>query len=117
MLQITIVDVNTCNVVPNAAVDLWHCDATGLYSHYYVQNNYADPNSTFLRGSQFTDSNGVAEILSIFPAFYTGRATHIHFKVHINGTTVDGGKSKTRKLSDTLSLQRRLCDTHRTTLF
>ena len=91
ILNITIVNVNTCGVVPLAAVDVWHCDATGLYSHFHVQGNLADANSTFLRGIQFTDTDGVATIRTIVPAYYSGRATHIHFKVHINGTTTDGG--------------------------
>jgi protocatechuate 3,4-dioxygenase beta subunit len=33
-LQITVLDARSCSPLPNAAVDLWHCDATGLYSGY-----------------------------------------------------------------------------------
>lgn len=33
---------------------------------------------TFLRGLQKTDSTGVAQIQTIFPGHYRGRANHIH---------------------------------------
>jgi protocatechuate 3,4-dioxygenase beta subunit len=33
-LRLVFVDQATCQPVPNAAVDLWHCDALGLYSGY-----------------------------------------------------------------------------------
>ena len=33
-LRIAILDVRTCAPIPNAAIDLWHCDALGLYSGY-----------------------------------------------------------------------------------
>ena len=94
MLRVTVVDVNTCLNLPNATVDLWHCDAGGVYSHFNTSLNAGGSAiTTFLRGNQFTDSNGLAQFTSIFPAYYNGRATHIHFKVHVNGTTVDGSYS------------------------
>ena len=33
-LQVRIVDSASCVPVPHAAVDIWHCDATGLYSGF-----------------------------------------------------------------------------------
>ncbi|GAV45543.1 dioxygenase [Streptomyces acidiscabies] len=33
-LQLKVIDSETCKPVPNAAVDVWHCDALGLYSGY-----------------------------------------------------------------------------------
>ena len=33
-LRISVVDVDTCDPVVNAAVDVWHCDGNGIYSHY-----------------------------------------------------------------------------------
>lgn len=39
-------------------------------------------NTTFLRGVQQTDENGVAQFISVFPGHYTGRAEHIHIVVH-----------------------------------
>ncbi|HEX7157520.1 MAG TPA: intradiol ring-cleavage dioxygenase, partial [Edaphobacter sp.] len=37
-LRLTILDVHTCAPIPNAAIDLWHCDALGLYSGYTKAN-------------------------------------------------------------------------------
>jgi protocatechuate 3,4-dioxygenase beta subunit len=33
-LRIAILDARTCTPIPNAAIDLWHCDAVGLYSGF-----------------------------------------------------------------------------------
>lgn len=44
---------------------------------------------TIIVGLQVTDDNGVAIFHTIYPGWYTGRATHIHIKVHINGTVAD----------------------------
>jgi len=74
---------NSCAALENALVDIWHCDAEGNYSEYGgggMQNtNYT--NVHFLRGRQTTDVNGLVTFTSIFPGWYSGRATHIH--VHI----------------------------------
>ncbi len=35
---------------------------------------------TYLRGVQFTDSEGWAEFKTIYPGHYAGRATHIHVR-------------------------------------
>jgi protocatechuate 3,4-dioxygenase beta subunit len=37
-LRIAVLDARTCKTLPNAAVDIWHCDALGLYSGYTAQN-------------------------------------------------------------------------------
>jgi protocatechuate 3,4-dioxygenase beta subunit len=58
-----------------AAVDVWHCDAEGVYSG--VQGD----DGTFLRGVQVTDASGEATFRTIFPGWYSGRAVHIHVKV------------------------------------
>ena len=42
---------------------------------------------TYLRGAQVTDANGVVEFLTVYPGWYTGRAVHVHLKVHLGGTT------------------------------
>jgi protocatechuate 3,4-dioxygenase beta subunit len=33
-LRLTVLDLATCKPVPNAALDIWHCDAAGVYSGY-----------------------------------------------------------------------------------
>ena len=71
-----------------ARVDIWHCDATGVYSGYADQGEkrHIDTRGqTFLRGNLNTDADGVAAFRSVYPGWYEGRTTHIHFKV-LNGT-------------------------------
>jgi protocatechuate 3,4-dioxygenase beta subunit len=33
-LHINLIEVATCQPIPKAAVDIWHCDAQGIYSHF-----------------------------------------------------------------------------------
>src|SRR5438874_501743 len=69
-LTITIKNVNdSCNVLANARVDIWHCDKDGYYSGYTnsgylgTQNNSA---LVFCRGLQYTDTNGQVKFTSIY---------------------------------------------------
>lgn len=83
-IAITIKNINnSCAALAGAIVDIWHCDKDGNYSEYggtgMQSTNYTSVH--FLRGRQVTDSNGLVSFTSIFPGWYTGRATHIH--VHI----------------------------------
>jgi protocatechuate 3,4-dioxygenase beta subunit len=74
---------NSCAAVSGALVDIWHCDKDGYYSEYGGTSMQSADFTTvhFLRGRQATDSNGLVTFTSIFPGWYSGRATHIH--VHI----------------------------------
>jgi len=81
-LAVTVVDSNTCEPIRNAAVDIWHCDALGLYSGEATEGSQGE---TFLRGIQLTDKRGRAEFATIYPGQYPGRTTHIHLKVHTGG--------------------------------
>ena len=76
-LQVNVVDVDACALISGAAVDIWHCDAEGMYSGIDGEA------TTFLRGIQMTDSDGDAHFRTIFPGWYMGRAVHIHVKVHL----------------------------------
>ena len=43
----------------------------------------------FLRGRQTTDANGKVNFTSIFPGWYSGRATHIHVHIYnASGTSL-----------------------------
>ncbi|GAA4822380.1 protocatechuate dioxygenase [Tomitella cavernea] len=128
--------------VQNAVVEIWHCDAMGVYSGF--RNGFGAPGSgappgpppggegagpgpsgappvppafdsggapasgpvsdggysagdvestpsgtaTFLRGAQVTGADGIVRFTSIFPGWYSGRAVHVHIKVHIDKKTV-----------------------------
>lgn len=86
-LALTVVDSNTCRPVRDAAVDVWHCDALGVYSG---EPSEGSEGKTYLRGIQLTDGHGLAEFVTIYPGQYPGRTTHIHVKVHIGGRHGDG---------------------------
>ncbi|HVF98722.1 MAG TPA: twin-arginine translocation pathway signal protein, partial [Chloroflexia bacterium] len=65
---------NACTPLKGAQVDIWHCDAAGVYSG--VQGSAG---TNFLRGYQVTDATGRANFTSVYPGWYSGRAVHIHF--------------------------------------
>ncbi|MGQ4420347.1 intradiol ring-cleavage dioxygenase [Streptomyces sp. SAS_269] len=87
-LRVTVVDAATCAPLPQTAVDIWHCDALGVYSGYAAGGS--TPDTTFLRGVLLTDSAGVAEFTTVYPGWYVGRALHIHVKTHAGGTVSNG---------------------------
>ncbi len=73
---------SVCTPLPGAVVDLWHCDAQGVYSDVEDdQGRFDTRGKTFLRGFQTTDAKGNVEFLTIYPGWYSGRAVHLHFKV------------------------------------
>lgn len=74
---------NSCGALAGAIVDIWHCDKDGYYSEYGGTGMQTIDYTAvhFLRGRQVTDANGLVSFTSIFPGWYSGRATHIH--VHI----------------------------------
>ncbi|HEY2582335.1 MAG TPA: hypothetical protein VGI43_11040 [Mucilaginibacter sp.] len=76
------VEDKNCNPVEGAIVDIWQCDADGIYSDFKRENTLEQ---TWLRGYQKTDKDGVCRFKSIFPGWYTGRITHLHAKVHMEG--------------------------------
>lgn len=78
--NISRIQSNACAALAGAFVDVWHCDALGVYS------DASDPGfntigQDWLRGYQVTDASGMAAFTTIVPGWYQGRATHIHFKI------------------------------------
>lgn len=82
LLQVVTAD---CEPVKDARVDVWHCDAEGNYSGFGASGSGS---KAFLRGTQFTDSEGIARFETIYPGWYPGRVTHIHYKVFLGERTV-----------------------------
>lgn len=84
LVSLQVVEADSCAPVPDTAVDIWHTDAAGQYSGYDGQGDDGIDTSgeTFLRGMQITDDNGLVEFETIYPGWYPGRTTHIHFKVY-----------------------------------
>jgi protocatechuate 3,4-dioxygenase beta subunit len=93
-IRLQVVDA-ACVAMEGARVDIWHCDATGLYSGYPGQGDDGSVDTsgqTFMRGTQFTNANGIAEFATVYPSWYRGRTTHVHFKVFIDETNILTGQ-------------------------
>ena len=78
-----------CTSLANAQVDIWHCDAAGVYSDSTDPGFGSTRGQNFLRGYQMTDASGRASFVTIYPGWYQGRAVHIHFKIR----TTSGGQT------------------------
>jgi protocatechuate 3,4-dioxygenase beta subunit len=82
MLQVNRGTANACSPLAGAIVDIWQCDALGVYSDVRDTAGMFDTRGQkFLRGYQVTGSGGAAEFITIYPGWYPGRTVHIHFKV------------------------------------
>ncbi|RAK98310.1 intradiol ring-cleavage dioxygenase [Aspergillus ibericus CBS 121593] len=112
-LDVGVLDMATCEPLPNALLDFWHCNATGSYSSFthlspntpfeelLSELNITDydlgvtdlhtDDTTWLRGMWPTDENGVMEMKTIFPGFYVDRAIHIHVQVHTDWSLRENG--------------------------
>ncbi|HVZ39407.1 MAG TPA: FlgD immunoglobulin-like domain containing protein [Candidatus Kapabacteria bacterium] len=83
-LVMTVLNVNdNCAPVANARVDIWHCDKDGVYSGY-SQPGANTVGQTFMRGIQLTDGQGRVNFHTVYPGWYAGRITHIHFQIFLN---------------------------------
>ncbi len=69
-----------CQPLADAQIELWQCNAQGVYSG--VRDRYADARGrSFLRGFQRTDRAGNASFVTIYPGWYPGRTVHVHFTI------------------------------------
>jgi protocatechuate 3,4-dioxygenase beta subunit len=98
-VAIKVQDSEKCTPIGNAVVEIWHCDATGLYSGAEAsstggggrprggEGSSMDLTPTddkrYLRGAQVTNADGIVEFTTIWPGWYRGRTVHIHAMVHI----------------------------------
>jgi protocatechuate 3,4-dioxygenase beta subunit len=95
----------SCAPLPDAVVNLWQCDAVGVYSGFARaapgqggrasgRDRYGDSESVpttaerWLRGTQATGPDGVVTFSSIYPGWYPTRTAHLHLKVHPDASTV-----------------------------
>jgi protocatechuate 3,4-dioxygenase beta subunit len=91
-LTVIVVDTgNGCAPYANAQVDIWHCNAAGIYSDQAAEGTTSE---TWLRGYQVTGADGRVTFVTIVPGWYAGRATHIHLRVRSSyntaSSTTDG---------------------------
>ena len=79
-LRVSRLGAGDCQPLQGAQVDIWHCDALGVYSD--VQDpGFNTIGQKFLRGYQITDARGEARFVTVYPGWYAGRTVHIHFKI------------------------------------
>ena len=83
--RVSQVDGGACSPLEGATVDVWHCDAAGVYSDVGSASGH-----TFLRGNQVTDGQGRAAFTTVYPGAYSGRTVHIHFKIRTDPSTEIG---------------------------
>ena len=92
-LRLKVADASGCAPIAGARVEVWHCDALGVYSGY----TDADPDriplarpdrampprdeQRFLRGAQWSDADGLVEFRTIVPGWYAPRVQHVHVRV------------------------------------
>jgi len=69
--------------LPGATVDIWHCDAAGIYSDVAAEGTTGHD---YLRGYQVTNGGGIAKFTTVLPGWYQGRTVHTHVKIRTTGT-------------------------------
>ncbi|KAK2459983.1 hypothetical protein APHAL10511_007989 [Amanita phalloides] len=120
LLDIGVIDVNTCKPLPNVLVDIWQANATGHYAGHPVPQKgleneqpatsgprkrlrsaypRVDFKEAFLTGAWPTDERGVSQFVTVFPGYYTGRAVHIHTKVFTEWETLPNGTFRSDKVA------------------
>lgn len=118
-LNISVTDVTKCSPAKGVYVDIWHADAAGQYSGWAkgealsARSDLAgivprdisssmlaargffshgpEEDSRFLRGVAITDENGIATFDTVMPAWYAGRTTHIHIRIHSSAVSIEDG--------------------------
>ena len=86
VFHVSQVDGRSCKSLTGATVDVWHCDALGVYSDV-TDRSFNTVGKKFLRGYQVTDTNGTVELVTIYPGWYQGRTVHIHFKIRTDSAS------------------------------
>lgn len=89
-LALLVVDPS-CNPVPGATVEVWHCSPTGLYSgadaaDMCTNKDAAARAARWFRGIRTADAQGRVDFDTCFPGWYSSRTVHIHFTVRVAGT-------------------------------
>ncbi|HEY9674069.1 MAG TPA: intradiol ring-cleavage dioxygenase [Waterburya sp.] len=86
VFHVSQINGSSCTAVSGATIDLWHCDAMGVYSDV-PDPSFSTVGKKFLRGYQVTDANGTVEFVTIYPGWYPGRTVHIHFKIRTDSAS------------------------------
>jgi protocatechuate 3,4-dioxygenase, beta subunit len=75
------------NPIKNALVEIWQCDANGIYPHTGDSDQKKDQQDKNFQGfGRFlTNANGEYYFRTIKPVPYPGRSPHIHYKIKKGG--------------------------------
>jgi len=87
--RVSQISSDACVPLAGAQVDIWHCDALGVYSDT-TDPGFNTVGQKFLRGYQVTDANGTVQFTTIYPGWYQGRTVHIHFKIRTDPESQQG---------------------------
>jgi protocatechuate 3,4-dioxygenase beta subunit len=72
--------------IPGAAVEIWQCDATGIYRHPRDTHWLRERDAGFQgRGRMLAGADGGYAFRTIKPVAYPGRTPHIHFAIIVPG--------------------------------
>ncbi|KAJ6086586.1 hypothetical protein N7467_005500 [Penicillium canescens] len=102
-LDLGLIDVDTCEPLPDAWLTIWSCNSTGTYSGYdgidpdtvsayddwTMRSDGITDDEAFLRGISKTNEAGIGEFRTICLDYYSFRMTHIHATVQTNLTNDD----------------------------
>ncbi|KAL1718380.1 Intradiol ring-cleavage dioxygenase [Schizophyllum commune] len=104
LLDVGILDTETCEPVSNAFVEIWHANSTGVYGGYSGAEN-AINTETFLRGGYFTNDEGIVELTTLLPRshgahpYYASRFFFLIFcrriipsRVHLDWSQTESGQ-------------------------
>ena len=86
---------NGCAAMSGVQVDIWHCNASGIYS---AESSESTLDESWLRGYQITDANGKVTFTTILPGWYEGRTTHIHFRLRSTYDETDTSGTNTMQI-------------------
>ena len=89
VLAVSGIRAGSCTPLSGAHVEVWHCDAAGVYSGV-KDPGFDTVGQSFLRGYQITDKAGEVRFRTIYPGWYPGRAVHIHFKIRTDPASAQG---------------------------
>jgi protocatechuate 3,4-dioxygenase beta subunit len=103
-LRVSRTAAGTCAPLPGAMVDVWHCDAAGVYSDV-ADRGGSTVGRKFLRGHQTTGADGRVAFTTIYPGAYPGRAVHVHFKVR-----TEAGRGRAHEFTSQLFFDDALTD-------
>jgi protocatechuate 3,4-dioxygenase beta subunit len=94
-VRFRVIEAASCVPLVAARTDVWHADASGIYSGYEGQGDrrkLSTVGQTFLRGTQRTGDAGQVDFTTVYPGWYMGRTTHLHFKIFLDERNVLTGQ-------------------------